>query len=183
MNTQKTERIHKNLSHAEFGSIYRCENEDIVSASIMFRDGAVGSIHMNGNSLLETPPMFMIHGTHGVLSMPNPANFSGEVKMYRPGSFEPAAILPCHGLDHDSRGAGAAELAWALRLGREPRADAALGLHCQEIIEGIRTSFETRKFYKMITECEKPLPLPKGFRENPALPGMFSYREEGALVL
>lgn len=70
-------------------------------------------------------------------------------------------------------------MAWSMRLGREPRADAALGLHCQEILHGIQQSFETRSFYQMTTTVKRPVPLPKGHR---GLPG-FCFPEESSLVL
>lgn len=86
--------------------------------------------------------------------MPSPAEFSGDMKMYRPGSFEPVPVLSAHGFDHDSRGVGTAEMAWSLRL----------GLHCQEIIQGIGESARTGRYYHMTTTCERPKPLPKGCR-------------------
>ena len=111
--------------------------------------------------------------------MPSPAEFSGEMKLYRPGSFEPVPVRSAFGFDHDSRGVGAAEMAWSLRLGRTPRADARLGLHCQEIIQGIGESARTGKYYRLTTTCERPKPLPKGCR---GLAG-FSVDEESSLVL
>lgn len=122
---------------------------------------------------------FLVYGTAGVMSLPLAANFSGEVQLFRPGSFAPQPVLPAHGFDHDSRGVGAAELAWALRLGREPRADASLGLHCLEILHGIDESCRTRGFYRLTTTCARPKPLPKGHR---GLPG-FCFSEESSLVL
>lgn len=122
---------------------------------------------------------FLVYGTEGVLSLPLAANFSGDMQLYRPGSFAPAPVLPAHGFDHDSRGVGAADLAWSLRLGRTPRADAALGLHCLEILHGIDESFRTRSFYRLTTTCERPKALRKGHR---GLPG-FCFPEEISLVI
>lgn len=180
MMTQRPDRRHQDINHPDFADSYRYANEDLTAASILFANGAVAVIHLNGNSVLEGPQNFWIYGTQGALSMPLAANFSGEMKLYRHGSFEPVSIAPAHGFDHDSRGVGAAELAWSLRLGRTPRADAHLGLHCQEMIQGIEESFRTRQFYRMTTTCERPCALPKGFRHG--IPG-FSFDEEGALAL
>ena len=179
MLTQRPERVHSDLKHPDFGKSYTYPNEDLAAASILFESGAVAVIHINGNSILEGPAPFLIYGTAGVLSLPLSATFSGDMQLYRPGSFAPVSVLPAHGFDHDSRGVGAAELAWALRLGRTPRADAALGLHCQEILHGIEQSFETRQFYRMTTSCSRPAPLPKGTR---GLPG-FCFPEESSLIL
>lgn len=179
MLTQRPERIHGDLRHPDFGNAYIYPNEDLAAASILFESGAVAVVHINGNSILEGPAPFLLYGTSGVLSLPLGATFSGDMQLYRPGSFQPVPVLPAHGFDHDSRGVGAAEMAWSMRLGREPRADAALGLHCQEILHGIQQSFETRSFYQMTTTVKRPVPLPKGHR---GLPG-FCFPEESSLVL
>ena len=179
MLTQRPERVHGDLNHPDFGKSYTYPNEDIATASIVFESGAVAVIHINGNSILEGPSSFLVYGTEGVLSLPLAANFSGDMLIYRPGSFAPVPVLPAHGFDHDSRGVGAADLAWSLRLGRKPRADAALGLHCFEILYGIDESFRTRRFYTLTTTCERPEPLKKGHR---GLPG-FCFPEESSLVL
>ena len=179
MLTQRADRVHGDLWNPDFGKSYTYPNEDLATASILFRNGAVAMIHLNGNSILEGPAPFLVYGTTGVLSLPLAANFSGDVQIFRPGSFEPVPVLPAHGFDHDSRGVGAADLAWALRLGRKPRADAALGVHCLEILFGVDQSFRTKHFYRMTTTCERPAPLPKGHR---GLPG-FCFPEESSLVI
>ena len=178
MLTQCPERVHKDIHHPAFGETYSYTNEDMATASILFESGAVASIHISGNSILEGPSPFLIYGTAGVLSLPLGATFSGDIQLYRPGSFQPLPVQPAHGFDHDSRGVGAAELAWSLRLGRAPRADASLGLHCQEILHGIEQSFKTRSFYQLTTTVERPAPLPKGSR---GVPGFF-FPEESSLV-
>ena len=179
MLTQRPERVHGDLKRADFGEPYTYQNEDIATASILFESGAVAVIHINGNSILDGPAPFLLYGTAGVLSLPLAATFSGDMQMYRPGSFQPVPVLSAHGFDHDSRGVGAAELAWSLRLGRRPRASADLGLHCQEILHGIQQSFETHRFYQLSTRVERPAPLPKGHR---GLPG-FCFPEESSLVI
>ena len=179
MLTQCPERVHRDIHHPAFGETYSYINEDMATASILFESGAVASIHISGNSILEGPSPFLIYGTAGVLSLPLGATFSGDIQLYRPGSFQPQPVQPAHGFDHDSRGVGAAELAWSLRLGRAPRADASLGLHCQEILHGIEQSFRTRSFYQLTTIVERPAPLPKGSR---GVPGFF-FPEESSLIL
>lgn len=179
MLTQRPQRIHGDLKRADFGASYTYRNEDLATASILFESGAVAVIHINGNSILEGPAPFLLYGTAGVLSLPLSATFSGDMQLYRPGSFQPVPVLPAHGFDHDSRGVGAAELAWSLRLGRRPRAGADLGLHCQEILHGIQQSFESGRFYQLTTRVERPAPLPKGHR---GLPG-FCFPEESSLVI
>ncbi len=176
--TRFPKRVHKDIAHPQFGSTYMFNNEDLMIGSIQFASGAAAAIHLNGNTIMSAPPQFMIYGTDGILSLPNPGLFSGDVKLYRPGSFEPVAQIPAHGFDHNSRGVGVAEMAWAIRQNRPARASAALGLHCQEILQGIETSCKTKTFYEMTTTCERPAVLPRGYMGLEA----FSFGEEGALV-
>ena len=176
--TRFPDRVHRDISHREFGCAYRYNNEDTMIGSIQFANGATGAIHLNGNTIMAAPPLFMIYGTEGILSLPNPGLFSGDVILYRPGSFEPVAQVPAHGFDHNSRGVGVAEMAWAIRQNRPARAAAALGLHCQEILQGIVTSWENHQYYQMTTTCGRPPVLPKGYQGMES----FSFSEEGALV-
>ncbi|MBR4394671.1 MAG: Gfo/Idh/MocA family oxidoreductase, partial [Oscillospiraceae bacterium] len=97
MLTQRPERVHGDLKHPDFGGAYTYTNEDLATASILFENGAVAAIHINGNSILEGPAPFLIYGTAGVLSLPLGATFSGDVQFYRPGSFAPLPVQPAHG--------------------------------------------------------------------------------------
>ena len=178
METRFPTRTHRDVRHRAFGQDYQYVNEDLVAGTIRFAGGAVATIHLNGDSIMEVPPVFLVYGTLGALSLPSPSMFSGESKLYRAGNFESAPLMPAHGFDHDSRGVGAAEMAWAIRLGREPRASAAFGLHCQEILEGIRESGRSGRSYRLTTACERPEKLPAGYRGIK----IFSYDEEGSLV-
>lgn len=179
MRTHNPKRIHRNLSHPDFGKNYETETEDLLAASILFESGAVATLHLNGNTIMTTKPYFMIYGSQGALSMSSPAEFSGEMLLYREGSREPTPITSAHGFYHDSRGLGAADLAWAIRLGRKPRVSADFVLHCQEIIQGIDESSRSKRIYEMTTTCTRPEPLPKGYNSSHAI---FAYEEEGALV-
>ena len=135
---------------------YTYINEDFVAGNITFESGVVATLHFNGNSIMEAPSSFMIYGSMGVLSMPRGAEFSGEITMFRMGNFEPTKVLPVYPFDHDSRGVGAAEMAWSIRVGREPRASAQLGIHCQEILEGLKISGETEQVYYLKSTCTVP---------------------------
>lgn len=178
MQTTNPHHVHRRISRPELGHSYEAMNEDLVSATLVFHSGVIATVHLDANSIIEAPAPFMIYGKYGVLEMPRPSEFSGEVKLHRQDSHEPSLLQPVHGFDHDSRGVGAAEMAWAIRMGRTPRAEASLGIHCLEICQGILASGRTRSFYQMTTTCEQPAPLPKGYRGFP----MFYHDEEASLI-
>lgn len=178
LRTKYPNRIHKMISHPALGESYVYQNEDMFTGCLEFASGVLGTIHMNGNTIMPVPPAFMIFGTEGVLSLPNPGTFSGDVKLYRPGNPEPVTWIPAHGFPHDSRGVGIAEMAWAIRLGRKPRTEARLGLHCLEVLTGLKESSEKRGYCHLQTACERPAALPAGHLNIPPI----TYDEEGALI-
>lgn len=179
MQNRFPERIYRSAANPHFGEKYTFNNESLMSSTLMFENGAVGTIHMNGTTVSTPLPMFMVYGTQGILSLPNPGLFSGDVKLYRAGSLEPSLQIPAHGLNENSRSAGVAEMAWAIRQHRPARASAGFAVHCLEIICGIEQSSRTQAYYTMTTTCERPQPLPRGFMGK----DFFSVDEEGALAL
>ena len=176
--TQFPERMHSQIMHPNFGETYTYTNEDSLMGTLQFASGAVGTIHMNASTVMPLPHEFMIYGTEGALSLPNPGTFSGDVKLYRPGNPEPILVPPAHGLPHDSRGVAVAEMAWAIRMGRPARTEATLGTHCLEVLNGLKVSSDTGTYYQLTTTCERPNPLPSGYMNIPPL----TFLEEGAIV-
>ena len=88
-------------------------------------------------------------------------------------------VLPfTHGFQKQSRGLGAAEMAWSILAGRPHRASVEMALHVLEIIHGIFTSADTGKTYGMETKFERPKPLPEGFIGE----GFWAAKEESALL-
>ncbi len=65
-----------------------------------------------------------------------------------------------HGYYSSSRGVGVADMCYALRNNRRPRAHYDIGLHAIECIHGILTAGETNQTYQMTTRCERPAMIP-----------------------
>lgn len=164
--------------HPQLGEKYIYKNEDMMMGCLEFASGALGTIHMNGNSIMPLPPAFIIYGTEGALSLPNPGTFSGDVKLYRNGSPEPINWISSYGFLHNSRGVGVAEMAWAIRMGRPARTNARLGVHCLEILCGLKKISETEMYYNLQTSCKRPEALPSGHLNKMPL----TFDEEGALI-
>ena len=61
-----------------------------------------------------------------------------------------------HGLNFDARGVGLADLAMAVREGREPRASGTLGLHLCEVMEGMLQSPDLGRFVDIQSTCPRP---------------------------
>lgn len=178
LRTLQPERVHKMTFHPQWGEKYIYKNEDMMMGCLEFASGALGTIHMNGNSVMPLPPTFMIYGTGGAISLPNPGTFSGDVKLYRNGSPEPINWISSYGFLHDSRGVGIAEMAWAIRMKRPARTNARLGLHCLDVLNGLKESSETGVYYSVKTTCERPRALPSGHLNMMPI----TYDEESAII-
>jgi hypothetical protein len=104
-----------------------------------------------------------MYGTEGILYMPDPNRFGGEVKVVLKGQPDPVALPYTHAFSDNHRGIGPAELAWALRKGRKPRTSKEMAFHGLELLLGLYKSCETKAFYEMTSSFQRPEPIPRGF--------------------
>ena len=162
--TLQKERRHKWFpSKKEFGSTYLIESENIMAGSLRFKSGVMGSLHFNANTIQNEVPYIALYGTQGILYLPDPNHFGGQIRFQAKGTKETIALNATHGYAENSRGLGCAEMAWSILKKRTPRADKAMALHGLEIILGIMKSSATNKFYTMTSSFERPEPLPRGY--------------------
>jgi len=161
--TLQPERFHYFPGKESYGERYTLQAENLVAGSFRFTSGAFGSIMFNSSSIGNEKPQVIIYGTEGILYLPDPNGFGGEVKVILKGQNEPVSLPPTHGFSFNSRGIGPADLAWSLRKGRKPRTSKEMAFHGLELLLGIYQSSETGSFYKMTSTFERPAPIPRGF--------------------
>jgi predicted dehydrogenase len=161
--TLKPERVHYFPGAENFGERFSLQAENRVMGSCRFASGVMGTIHFNSASIGNERPQIVIYGTEGILYMPDPNRFGGEVRAVLKGQSEAAILQPTHGYAENSRGIGPAELAWSLRLGRKPRTSKELAFHGLELLLGLYQSCETKQFYRMTSTFERPAPIPRGY--------------------
>ena len=147
-----------------FGQMIDTPNESEVSAVLTLRSGVSGTAHVNGDSVIEDMHFFAIYGTRGILYLPDPNGFGGEVRLQPNWAYDqpsaPARVLECRfGYQDNSRGVGPAELAWSIRAGRPARASADMACHVLEVIDGIIESGRTNAFVTIGSDFAKPRPL------------------------
>ncbi|MDR2370964.1 MAG: Gfo/Idh/MocA family oxidoreductase [Treponema sp.] len=160
--TRNPERTHFFPAREDFGEKYTLEAENLVVGSLVFANGVMGTLHFNSNSIGNEKPQIVMYGTEGILYMPDPNCFGGEVQVILKGQTEKVTLPPTHGFAENHRGIGPAELAWSLRLGRKPRTSKEMAFHGLELLLGLYKSCETRRFYEMTSRFERPAPLPRG---------------------
>jgi len=164
--TLRPERRHYSLAREDWGQTYLLESENLVSASFRFVNGAYGSLHLNANSTQNEQPQVILYGSEGLMYLPDPSQFVGEVRVLLKGQQEPFALPHTHAFAENSRGLGAAELAWALRQGRTPRASKEMALHGLEVLLGIRESAMQKRYHTLHTSFSRPAPLPRGYLDK-----------------
>jgi len=145
--TRNPERTHYFPNKADFGEKFTLQAENLVVGSFQFECGTFGSLMFNSCSIQNEKPQIVMYGTEGIMYMPDPNRFGGEVKVILKGHTEPVTLQPTHAFGENNRGIGPAELAWALRKGRKPRTSKEMAFHGLELFLGLYKSCETKQFY------------------------------------
>jgi predicted dehydrogenase len=89
-----------------------------------------------------------VHGTGGILSLPDANAFTGDVVVTRSRGEVETVQYDLRGA-HETRGMGVEELALALAEGRPHRANAELALHVLEAAEAIADSAKGQRFIEL----------------------------------
>ena len=147
-----------------FGQPIDTPNESEISAVLTLKSGVSGTAHVNADSVIEDMHFFAIYGTKGILYLPDPNGFGGQVRLQPNWPYDappaPARALDCpFGFADNSRGVGPAELAWSVRKGRPARAGADMACHVLEVIDAIIDSGNRNAFVDIHSDFTRPRPL------------------------
>lgn len=160
-----------------FEKEFTVEDCNVLTALLEFACGTLVTFHLNGACIAEETFHLELCGSKGILTLGDPNTFEGKTTLQKTGN--PPAVLPyTHGYREQSRGLGAAEMAWAIRKGLPHRAGKEMALHVLEAAQGMTESLETGNTYNMKTVFTVPEPLPEGYIGN----GFWGHTEESALL-
>lgn len=177
LTTRRPKRKILDPEHPKFGQELTVQNENLMMANLIFQNGTMGTLHFNGDSIFPEKHSLILYGTEGILYLPNPDTFGGPVRLVKKGSDEVITLPLEFGFETNSRGVGAAEMAWSILEERKHRAGIEMACHSVELLNGLVKSSKERKAYQMTTTFEKPKPLPCGHRD-----GYMRDNPESALV-
>jgi len=135
------------------------------SGLVEFENGATATVTTSfdapGGSTLSSPA-FEVYGTEGTLSLPDPNHFEGPVKLRGAGADDVDEVPLTHEYT-GGRGAGVADMVYAIRGDWDHRTSGRLAGHVLEILEGIRESSATGDHVSVDSTVERPEPLPAAF--------------------
>lgn len=156
------DRVDMRVTNRTFGESYAVETENVVASVIRYCNGVIGTFHLNSDSLVNETTHLEIYGTDGILYMGDPNCFDSKVYL-RKYTGEPLEFPYTHGYSKQSRGLGAAEMAWAICKGRPHRASKEMSYHVFEMLYGILNGAAEGRLVKMESTFEKPAALPAGY--------------------
>lgn len=162
--TSRPNRINRREGHPDSKKPYTVENENLFAAVMRFRSGVLGTIHLNGDCVFPEQPHFAIYGTEGILYLPNPDEFGGEVRVLEPAPCGSGIVryktLEGNGMfSENSRGLGVAEMVDAIRKGRPNRASKEMAMHTIELIDAVILSENERRTISLESTFQRPEPL------------------------
>ncbi len=146
------------------GEKFKVEVPTYTAGVMDFVGGAVGTLIVTFDCRASELPRIEIYGTEGSLSIPDPNNFGGPVRIRRAGATDWSEVPFTHIYADNSRGIGAADMAYALRSGRKTRANVEMALHVLEIMELMNQASDQGKHLDLTTTCDRPAPLPMGLK-------------------
>lgn len=151
----------------DFGKTMDTPMDSQLLATLEMESGAVGTVTINAESAVLDRTYFAIYGKKGILYLGCPDWFNGEIRFYenshdfgKAGKIEPVLIDDPYGYKTNARGVGIADMAWALREGRESRVNASRCFHVLDIQESMaRSSSLNGAICEVASTCERALPL------------------------
>ena len=163
--TNRPQRTYRLEGGAHFGESYEIRNENVMTATMQLENGVLGTVAFNGDSVFPEQPYLCIQGTEGLIYLPDPNQFGGDVRL-TPALRDPREImagggstevLPVHHRSSDnSRGVGAAEMVEAIAQGRPNRASKEMACHILEVLDGIVQSSATRQYHRLTSRFTAP---------------------------
>jgi predicted dehydrogenase len=156
-------RVHRFPFTGNVNEPYEVTSESILTGTIEFASGVLGTLHFNADCIFPEQPQLVIYGTEGIVYMANPNEFGGQVSILRKGQNQPVIIPSNFGYGEESRGLGTAEMAWSMRAGRKHRANEQLAVHALEVLHGIFKSGQDHTFYQMESTFDRIPGLKPGY--------------------
>jgi len=153
-------------SQPHAGAIIEVETPTHVSALLEFETGPTATLVTSFDVMKHRLPWIEIYGADGSLVLPDPNTFGGSVLLYKRG-WENWGETPLEfGYSDNSRGLGLADMAAAIRTGRDHRCNERLSYHVLDVMHSILDSAESGRRVELASHMTRPEPLPEGLPDG-----------------
>ena len=146
------------------GQMIDVEVSTHVAGVLDFASGAIGTIITSFDVQGASLPRIEVYGSDATLCVPDPNLFDGPVSVIESSDGPPTSVPAAY--PAGSRGLGAAEMAWAVRNGRTPRASGALGYHVLDVMHAVHEASDRGVHVKIKAGCERPEAMAAGLPEG-----------------
>jgi len=148
------------------GALIDVETPDHVAGLMHFECGAIGTIITSFAARGSQLPRIEIYGTEGSLSVPDPNAFGGPVRLLAGGSKEWKDVPLLDGYAGNSRSLGLADMALAIRTGREHLVTGRQAYHVLDVMHSFLDSSSVGRHYDITSTFTRPAPLAVGRGED-----------------
>ncbi|MYD11635.1 MAG: Gfo/Idh/MocA family oxidoreductase [Chloroflexi bacterium] len=152
-------------SEALMGQRLPVEVNTHIAGTLEFASGAIASVITSFDVWGHHLPWIEVHGEDGSLSVPDPNNFDGVVRAVRGGAGDWADVPKAHSTSV-GRGAGVADMAYAIQSGRPHRANGELAFHVLDIMLSLEESAAQGRRVEIGSTVEQPAALPAGLADG-----------------
>ena len=135
-----------------------------VTGILDFASGAIGTLTTSFDVWAHELPNIEIYGSEGTLSVPDPNGPGGTPRLWTPKTGKWTEVPLTHGYAEVSRSTGVADMAYALRHGRDHRASGLLAYHVLDLMQAFHDASNEDRHIEMESTCERPAPLPVGLK-------------------
>jgi predicted dehydrogenase len=153
-------------SQPKNGKVIQVETPTHLAAVLDFANGAVGTLVTSFDVWTANVPRIEIYGSEGTLSVPDPNTFGGPVQLWRASTREWEDVPLVPGRAENSRSLGVADMAHALRSGRQHRANGNMTYHVLDIMHAVLDASREGKHIELTSMVERPAPLPLDLPEG-----------------
>ncbi len=153
-------------SHPEFGQEFTIADETQLYGFLELASGICGTIHLNGESVIQDEGGIELFGKKGILRLPC-ANYMGGDVLFAPGisdwskRAEETILENKFAFSDNSRGIGVADIAWAIQHRKRNRASKEMAAHAVEVFEGFYQSSEDGMRKNISSTFEVPEAMPE----------------------
>lgn len=149
------------LSQPLYGQSIRVETPTHVAGVLDFESGVVATVITSFDVWNSTLPCIEVYGSEGSLSVPDPNIFGGPVRVQRAAAGEWSEMPLSHAATV-GRGIGVADLAYAIRCERPPRASGELAYHVLEVMQAFAEASALGQHVPVQSRVQRPAALRVG---------------------